>query len=229
MSVPAVARSLAMGLLAMACCACVPTARPSSPAVSGPKPLAPAEVREYKGAKLNSVDDFFENSIKGPQRVDRATYRLKISGEVASPTVYTYGDVLAVRPSYSKVVKLDCVEGWSVNLLWEGIKVADLLDRAGIRRNAKTVVFHAVDGYTTSVPLDYIRSKDILMAYRMNGIEIPAIRGFPFMLVAEDKWGYKWCKWIDRIEASTDTNFKGYWEQRGYSAAGDRDKPSIGP
>ena len=223
------ARTLAVGALAAACCACAPAARPTSPSSAGPQPLAPAEVREYKGQKLGSVDDFFENSIKGPQVVDRTKYRLTVSGDVTSQTVYTYGEVLALRPAYTKVVQLDCVEGWSVKLLWEGVKVADLLDQAGVRKGAKTVVVHAVDGYTTSVPLDYIRSKDILMAYKMNGIEIPTKRGFPFMLVAEDKWGYKWCKWIDRIEASTDTDYKGYWEQRGYSTGGDRDKPSIGP
>jgi DMSO/TMAO reductase YedYZ molybdopterin-dependent catalytic subunit len=226
MDLSVITRSTAAAALLMACCACSPA---STPTASGPKPLAPVEVRQYQGKQLSSVNDFIENSIKGPQKVDRVKYRLTVAGDVTSQTVYTYGQVLALKPAYSKVVELDCVEGWSVTILWEGVKVADLLDRAGVRPGATTVIFHGVDGYTTSLPLSYLRSNDILMAYRMNGIEIPAERGFPFMLVAQDKWGYKWCKWIDRIEVSTDAGYRGYWEQRGYTLSGDRAKPSIGP
>ncbi len=50
----------------------------------------------------------------------------------------------------------------------------------------------------------------------MNGVVLPPERGFPFQLVAEDKLGYKWAKWIDRIELSDNADYKGYWEQRGY-------------
>ena len=46
-------------------------------------------------------------------------------------------------------------------------------------------------------------------------------RGFPFQLVAEQKWGYKWIKWITKIELSNDPNYKGYWESRGYNNNGD--------
>jgi len=61
------------------------------------------------------------------------------------------------------------------------------------------------------------------MAYSMNNITIPAERGFPFMLVAEEKWGYKWIKWITKIELSDDETYRGYWERRGYSDSGDLD------
>ncbi|MDO8987071.1 MAG: molybdopterin-dependent oxidoreductase, partial [Coriobacteriia bacterium] len=73
-----------------------------------------------------------------------------------------------------------------------------------------------------------IRDNDLLLAYKMNGVELPPERGFPFQLVAQDKWGYKWAKWIEEIEVSDDTSFKGYWEQRGYSNEGDLDKGSRG-
>jgi DMSO/TMAO reductase YedYZ molybdopterin-dependent catalytic subunit len=59
------------------------------------------------------------------------------------------------------------------------------------------------------------------MAYKMNDVTIPPERGFPFMLVAESKWGYKWAKWITGIEFSSDISYKGYWEDRGYSNDGD--------
>ncbi len=59
------------------------------------------------------------------------------------------------------------------------------------------------------------------MAYRMNGATLLPERGFPFQLVAEDKYGYKWIKWITEIELSSDSDYRGYWESRGYSNTGD--------
>ena len=61
---------------------------------------------------------------------------------------------------------------------------------------------------------------DILMAYRINNVTLPAERGYPFQLVAEDKWGYKWIKWITAIELSDNPVYKGYWESRGFSNTG---------
>jgi DMSO/TMAO reductase YedYZ molybdopterin-dependent catalytic subunit len=182
--------------------------------------LPGVEVRQYKGQKLDSVNDFRENSIKGPQQVDISTYRLKVDGLVQRSASYTYAQVLSQETTYTKVVRLDCVEGWSVTLLWEGVLLSDLIDRSQAGEGAVTVVFHGVDGYTTSLPLAFIRSNKILLAYKMNGITIPAERGFPFMVVAEDHWGYKWAKWVDEIELSNDPKYLGYWEQRGYSLSG---------
>ncbi len=58
------------------------------------------------------------------------------------------------------------------------------------------------------------------MAHMMNDLIIPPERGFPFELVAESKWGYKWIKWITEIELSDNPDYKGYWESRGYSNSG---------
>ena len=186
--------------------------------------LKPVEVRDYQGEKLSSITDFRENSIKGPQRVDIESYKLKVSGLVESPEAYAYNEVISNYRSYEKVVRLDCVEGWSVTILWEGLLVKDLLVEAKPLPNAKVVIFYAYDGYTTSLPIEYIMNNDILIAYKMNGVTIPPERGFPFELVAESKWGYKWIKWITKIELSDDINYKGYWEERGYSNSGDLDK-----
>jgi len=60
-----------------------------------------------------------------------------------------------------------------------------------------------------------------MIAYKMNTVTIPPERGFPFQLVAEGKYGYKWAKWITRIEVSDDTNFRGYWESYGYDNVAD--------
>ena len=186
--------------------------------------LAPVEVTEYQGEKLSSVYDFRENSIKGPQYVDIDNYKLTISGLVNTPLEYEYNDVINKHMSYEKVVTLHCVEGWSAKILWEGIMVKDLLTDAKPLPDAKVVIFHAHDGYTTSFPIEYVTDNDILMAYNMNGAVLLPERGFPFQLVAESKWGYKWIKWITEIELSDDINYKGYWEERGYSNSGDLDK-----
>ena len=189
-----------------------------------PGELEPVQIREYEGAKLGSVDDFRENSIRGPQHVDTESYRLDISGLVENPKSCTYDEVINNYQQYKKVVMLDCVEGWSVTILWEGVLVRDLLEEANLLPEAKVVIFHAYDGYTTSLPLDYIMDNDIIMAYKMNDITLPPERGFPFQLVAESKWGYKWIKWITKIELSDDVDYRGYWESRGYSNSADLDK-----
>lgn len=182
--------------------------------------LSAVEVRDYQGEKLGSILDFRENSIKGTQRVDKNSYKLEITGLVSTPKVYSYEDILKF-PSYQKVVAINCVEGWSVKVLWEGVLVKDLFKDLTIGQDAKTVIFYAMDGYSTSFPLDYILQNNIIMADKMNGQVIPSERGFPFQLVAEQKWGYKWIKWITKIELSDNVNYEGYWESRGYNNNGD--------
>jgi DMSO/TMAO reductase YedYZ molybdopterin-dependent catalytic subunit len=183
----------------------------------------PTETREYQGAKLSSITDFRENSIKGPQYIDKDSSRLEITGLVKEARTYTYDEIIG-RQSYKKVVTLNCVEGWSVTILWEGVLVRDLIEEAGVDPKAKIAIFRAHDGYLTSFPLDYIMGNDIIMAYKMNDLTLLPERGFPFQLVAEKKWGYKWIKWIESIELSDDEEFRGYWESRGYSNQADLDK-----
>ena len=199
-----------------------------SPATNETKELQGAEVKEYQGENLSSINDFRENSINGPQYVDINTYQLIITGLAEKPISYTYDDVLKDYDLYKKVVTLDCVEGWSVTILWEGVLVRDLLAQAKPLPEAKVIIFHAYDGYTTSLPIDYIINNDIIMAYKMNEVTLPPERGFPFQLVAESKWGYKWIKWITEIELSSDVNYRGYWESQGYSNKGDLNESFFG-
>ena len=189
--------------------------------------LDAVEVKEYHGEKLSSVNDFRENSIKGPQNINITNYRLEVTGLVQTPRNYTYDDVKN-HTTYEKVVKLDCVEGWDVTILWQGILVSDLLKEAGPLPAGSVVIFYAYDNYTTSFPIDYLYNNQIIMAYKMNNATIPPERGFPFQLVAESKWGYKWIKWITKIEVSNNTDYQGYWESRGYSNLGDLNKDFLG-
>lgn len=189
----------------------------------GPLPLDAVEVRSYQGLDLSSITAFRENSIKGPRQVDEAGYRLTVTGLTGTTDVYTYREVIEAYPQYTKVVTLHCVEGWDATILWEGILVRDLIRHSNPDPVANTVVFTARDGYTTSFSLDYLLEHDILLAYQMNNVTLPAERGYPFQLVAEDKWGYKWIKWVEKIELTSDPSYRGYWEQRGYSNTGDLD------
>jgi DMSO/TMAO reductase YedYZ molybdopterin-dependent catalytic subunit len=181
------------------------------------KALDYVEIREYEGENLSSIAAFRENSIKGPQYINETSYRLKITGLVEHPLNYTYDEVITKHHHYKKAVQLNCVEGWSVTILWEGVAISDLLQDAKPAPNATNVIFHAYDGYSTSLPLEYILTNHIIMAHKMNNVTLPPERGFPFQLVAESKWGYKWIKWITGIEVSEDTEHRGYWESRGFS------------
>jgi DMSO/TMAO reductase YedYZ molybdopterin-dependent catalytic subunit len=191
------------------------------------KNLSSVEVREYKGEDLSSIAAFRENSIKGPQYVNISNYKLEIYGLTNNPINYSYDEVLA-KQNYEKVVTLHCVEGWDVTILWKGVFVRDLLDDAKPKNTANTVILYAVDGYSTQYPLQYFYDNDIIIAYEMNNVTIPPERGYPFMLVAEDKWGYKWIKWINKIELSNDTNYNGYWESRGYAKEGNLNESFFG-
>ena len=194
---------------------------------AGAVPLPTVEVREYQGIRLGSVKDFRENSIRGVQQIDPASYRLVVDGLVEKPLSLSL-EQTARLPRSRKVVRIDCVEGWSVTALWEGFLVSDLLKLAGPRQPAKIAIFHAVDGYTTSLPLDYLVSKKILLADTINGIVLPPANGYPFQLVAEAKWGYKWIRWVNRIELSDNTAYRGTWEKQGYSNKGDASGPMFG-
>ena len=67
--------------------------------------------------------------------------------------------------------------------------------------------------------MSYISEKNIIIALKDNDVILPPDRGFPFQVVATGKFGYKWAKWVTRIELSSDTSFRGYWESRGYNNA----------
>ncbi len=183
------------------------------------------EAAEYMGIKLTPISQQGNNAIKGTQFIDKDIYRLRIDGMVERPANLTYDQITTYTP-VSKVVTLNCVEGWSFTAKWTGVPLKILLDGTGIRENATTVIFYSTDGYSTSHDLDYLIDNNIMLAYRINDIILPPDRGFPLQLVAEGKYGYKWAKWIYHIEL-VNASYKGYWESRGYNNKGDFGGPPF--
>jgi DMSO/TMAO reductase YedYZ molybdopterin-dependent catalytic subunit len=178
--------------------------------------LGKNEINNYHGKPLSVLALVPENSIKGPPAINMNTYRLRIDGLVASPQIYTYDQVLN-KPHFTRLVILHCVERWDATILWEGVKIADLIDPAQVSPKSNTLIFHCADGYTTSLPLAYVKDHNILLAFKSNGVTLPQNLGFPFIVVAEDKLGYKWARWVTEIELSNNAQYKGYWENLGYN------------
>jgi len=179
----------------------------------------------YQGEQLTPIAQQRNNAIKGTQYIDRENYRLQVDGLVEKPRNFTYEEIVGL-PQTSKVVDLNCVEGWSFTAKWKGVKVAEIFEETGVMENATTVIFYSADGYSTSLDKDYLLEKDIILAYKLNDVPLPPERGFPLQLVAEDKYGYKWAKWIVRIELR-DSPHRGYWGERGYNNTADVDGPDF--
>lgn len=179
-----------------------------------------SEITEYQGARLDPAVGPRDNSIKGVQRVDANGFTLTVDGLVDAPVSFSYDQVKAL-PANERKITLYCVEGWDATILWKGALLTELMGRAGVKPEAVTVIFSSVDGYTTSLPLKTIQDRQLILAYGANGLDLPPEMGYPFIVVAEDKLGYKWARWVNRITLSDDPNYKGYWEQRGYSNEAD--------
>ena len=178
------------------------------------------EITQYQGARLDPAIGPRDNSIKGIQQVDMNGYTLLISGLVEEPVTLTYAQVRALE-AQERLITLYCVEGWDATVLWKGVSLNELIGLAGARPEAVTVIFGSADGYTTSLPLQTLRDRDLILAYGANGLDLPPAMGYPFIVVAEDKLGYKWARWVDSITLSDDADYRGFWENLGYTNEAD--------
>jgi len=180
-------------------------------------PPGEVEATEFMGVKLTPISQQRNNALAGTQYINNETYQLVVDGLVDNPLSLNYTDLLAY-PQVSVLADLVCVEGWRFTAKWTGPTLNSIFADAGVQPEAKIAIFYSADdpvGYT-SLELSYIQNNNITIALKDNDITLPPDRGFPFQVVAEGKWGYKWTKWVTRIELSADTSFRGYWESRGY-------------
>ena len=176
------------------------------------------ETVEYEGIKLTPIRQQPIACLAGTRFIDKEKYRLCITGMVNRSLSLTYNDLLNY-PQVSKVLRLDCVDGWNFNAKVTGPYLQSILKDAGVKPEAKIAVFRTADvtdGYT-SLELSYICEHNIILAMKINDVTIPPEKGFPFQVIAEGKYGYKWAKWVTVIELTSDEQFRGFWEKRGYN------------
>jgi hypothetical protein len=150
---------------------------------------------------------------------------LVIRGLVSNILNLSYAEVEAL-PMVWEVTNLQCVgvfNGTPYN--WTGIPLFQLLKLAGVKMGAKEVVFHAEDGFSSSVTIDVAMHPTTLLGLKVNGSTLRyydgyfttgAVGGYPYKAVIPCRYGYKWVHWIDEIEV-VDYDYKGIYESRGYS------------
>ena len=178
-------------------------------------PKTTATLPGGKKAAVTPTDKLRVETAEGQPKIDINYYRLQVVGLVEKTLSLSFDDVKAL-PAEERYVKLPCVEGWTDAGIWKGPRLSTLLERAGVKKGAQTVVFTSPGGYTTSLTLDDVKATDPLLAYGVNGDRLPDEQGYPLRLVVPNKLGYKWIKWVTGIKLIKG-NYEGYWESRGYS------------
>jgi DMSO/TMAO reductase YedYZ molybdopterin-dependent catalytic subunit len=182
---------------------------------------APASARDDGGyGGITPNDKFYVTTYALTARVNTQTWRLHIGGLVKQPLALDYS-ALRQLPALRQEMTLECIgnppngsligNGW-----WEGTNLAALLERAGVQRKAVYAVLRAADGYSTGIALDELMRKQNFIAYRMNGVALPAAHGYPARVFIPGKFGMKQPKWLTGIEL-VDRPYLGYWERRGWS------------
>jgi DMSO/TMAO reductase YedYZ molybdopterin-dependent catalytic subunit len=159
-----------------------------------------------------------------------ADWRLAIGGLVEDPLALSLTDLRAM-PSRTQITRHDCVEGWSCIGKWKGVQLGPLLERAGLRPEARYIVFYCADTlgdtgteadkYYESVGLEDAFHAQTILAYEMNGQPLPIPHGAPLRLRVERQLGYKMAKYVMRVEAVESLSAirggrGGFWEDFGY-------------
>jgi DMSO/TMAO reductase YedYZ molybdopterin-dependent catalytic subunit len=190
--------------------------------------FSPADIsRDFKAnGSINPPDEDYQAHVAA----GFADYRLVIDGLVERPLSFSLTELRA-QPSRTQITRHDCVEGWSSIGKWTGARLGPLLDRAGLKKNARYIVFHCAD--TLEQTLDgsgqYYESIDLIdayhpqtiLAYAMNDAPLAVPHGAPVRLRVERQLGYKHAKYVMRLEAVEDFTHMGrgnggFWEDRGY-------------
>jgi len=165
-----------------------------------------------------------------PPIMGRGEYRLVVDGEVERPLDLTWSDIESF-PVVQVLADMHCVTRWSrLGVLWEGIRVADVLAAATVREKAlfvtaigRDAVNHAKDGtvfWTTNLRVDECTGPDCLLAWSHDGRVLSNEHGGPLRLVVPSRYAWKSAKWLCRLTVTTE-EAPGYWERGGYHLRGD--------
>jgi DMSO/TMAO reductase YedYZ molybdopterin-dependent catalytic subunit len=151
---------------------------------------------------------------------DAAAWRFRISGLVERPAELTWSELQAL-PRQETLCDIHCVTRWSrYDNVFEGVPVRTLLERAGVRPEARYALVHAEHGYTTNLPLEDLDRAENLLALSHNGEPLPAEHGGPVRLLVPHLYFWKSAKWVRGFELLAD-DYPGFWEQNGYHMRGD--------
>lgn len=158
----------------------------------------PPKTDEYKKLRENGFKD----------------WRLKVGGMVEQEVELSLDDLKAMKPQ-TQITKHICIQGWSGVAEWKGVPMRDIVKLVKPDKKAKYVVFHSYDVYDdgsqyyAGLRTSDMRDKQTILAYEMNGHELPLNHGAPLRLRAENKTGYKMSKWIKSIEFTDDMSIIG--------------------
>jgi DMSO/TMAO reductase YedYZ molybdopterin-dependent catalytic subunit len=181
----------------------------------------------------SNVDFFIRNHFAIPKISDEA-WRLEIDGLVSKPLKLSYSD-LVLMPSVRRPSTLECAGNASGGAgvgtaVWSGLPLGELLQQAGLKPGATTIVFYGADSgegenvpagthFTRAIPLEKAMEPTTLLAYEMNGEPLPAEHGYPLRALVPGWYGMDSVKWLTRIEV-LDQPFKGYFQDEKYVALG---------
>jgi DMSO/TMAO reductase YedYZ molybdopterin-dependent catalytic subunit len=193
-------------------------------------------VREYSEADLS--EDFPPNGTERPNGMayfqhlmsNFASFRLTVDGMVRKPLSLSLDDIKAM-PSRTQITLHNCDEGWSAIGKWTGVPLGAVLAAAELTSEARYIVFYCMDEmvrtadntgfYYESIDLFDAMHPQTILAYGMNGGNLPVAHGAPLRLRVERQIGYKHAKYVQRIEAVDRLSHiargkGGFWEDRGY-------------
>ncbi|MHC3437818.1 sulfite oxidase-like oxidoreductase [Natrialbaceae archaeon A-gly3] len=147
---------------------------------------------------------------------DPETWEFTVTGAVEEELTFSLEEFKGL-PNQTQCQDFHCVTGWSkFDCQFTGVPFPDLADLAGVHDDAVHVLFSALDGYTTDLPLDDCMREEVLFAWAYGGEALEAGHGGPLRVVTPHKYAYKGAKWVDGVEFLTEPE-RGYWEKRGYS------------
>jgi DMSO/TMAO reductase YedYZ molybdopterin-dependent catalytic subunit len=152
--------------------------------------------------------------------IARERWRLDVYGAVENPVFWDWAQFVA-QPQTQFVSDIHCVTTWSrYDNAWEGLATRDLLTAVRPRDEARHVVLHSHDGYTTNLTLDDFAADDALLAHTWSGSPLERDHGGPVRVVVPHLYFWKSAKWLQSIEFLSEDS-PGYWEVRGYHHRGD--------
>jgi DMSO/TMAO reductase YedYZ molybdopterin-dependent catalytic subunit len=156
-------------------------------------------------------------------RLDAGSWQLSVEGMVDKPYTLNYAQLLEM-PIFEQYVTIACVSnevGGNLvgNALWRGVRLLEVLDRAGVQPGATQVVGEA-DGFTAGFPTAWldVPGREAMVAVAMNGAPLPPEHGFPARLIVPGLYGYvSATKWLRKIRLTTLEAFDGYWVPLGWA------------